>query len=45
MTYAYEKGAGTVTHLHWNDAKQQFTHEGAAAWTAADTSHREVVGK
>jgi alpha-D-xyloside xylohydrolase len=35
-TYAYESGAGSVTHLHWDDARRQFTQKGAAAWTRPD---------
>jgi alpha-glucosidase (family GH31 glycosyl hydrolase) len=45
MTYAYEKGAGSVTQLHWDDAKQQFTHQGAPAWSGADAGIVEVVGR
>ena len=37
-TYAYEKGAGSVTHLHWNDATHQLTHEGPAAWSGPDNT-------
>jgi len=37
-TYAYEKGAGSVTHLHWNNATHQLTHEGPAAWSGPDSS-------
>ncbi len=44
-TYAYEKGAGSITHLHWNDAGQQLTHNGAAAWNAPDSSLVEIVGR
>ena len=44
-TYAYEKGAGSVTRLHWDDAKRQLTHEGAAAWSGADAGIVEVVGR
>jgi len=44
MTYAYETGAGSVTHLHWDNAAQKLNHDGAAAWTAADDSIVEVVG-
>jgi len=44
-TYAYEKGAGSVTHLRWSDAKKQLTHEGAAAWNDADESIVEVIGR
>ncbi len=35
-TYGYEKGAGAVTKLHWNDRKQQLSHEGPAAWSEPD---------
>jgi alpha-D-xyloside xylohydrolase len=45
LTYAYEKGAGSVTQLHWDDANQQFTHQGAAAWSGADSGIVEVVGR
>jgi alpha-glucosidase (family GH31 glycosyl hydrolase) len=44
-TYAYEKGAGSVTHLHWDDAKQQLKHEGAAAWNGADSSIVEIISR
>ncbi len=44
MTYAYEKGAGSITKLHWDDAKQQLTHEGAAAWSVQDSAVVEVAG-
>jgi len=42
-TYDYEKGAGSVTHLHWDDAAGKFTHEGAEAWTGQDDEFVEVV--
>jgi hypothetical protein len=29
--YADEKGAGSITRLHWDDAKQMLTHHGAAS--------------
>jgi alpha-D-xyloside xylohydrolase len=45
MTYAYEKGAGSVTKLHWDDAHQQLTHEGPAAWAGSDGAIVEVVGR
>ena len=44
MTYAYEKGAGAVTRLHWDDAKRQLRHEGAAAWSGPDSAILEVAG-
>jgi alpha-D-xyloside xylohydrolase len=43
-TYAYESGAGSVTHLKWDDAAQRLTHEGPAAWTAPDAAIVEVAG-
>lgn len=42
-TYAYEKGAGSVTNLVWNDSTQQLTHTGASAWTAPEASILEIV--
>ncbi len=45
LTYAYEKGAGRVTHLHWDDAAHKLAHEGAAAWTVPDSKILEVVGR
>jgi alpha-D-xyloside xylohydrolase len=44
MTYAYEKGAGSVTKLHWNEAAHKLTHDGAAAWTGPDSSIVEFAG-
>jgi alpha-D-xyloside xylohydrolase len=44
QTYAYESGAGSVTHLRWDDAAKKLTHEGAAAWTNADAEIVEVAG-
>jgi alpha-D-xyloside xylohydrolase len=43
-TYAYEKGAGSITHLHWNNAAHRLTHAGAAAWSGSDSAIVEVVG-
>jgi hypothetical protein len=45
MTYAYEKGAGSITRLHWDDQRQQLTHVGAAAWTGGDAAIVEVAGR
>jgi alpha-D-xyloside xylohydrolase len=42
-SYAYEQGAGSITHLHWSDAAHKLTHEGAAAWSAADSAIIEIV--
>ncbi|MGA2889027.1 MAG: glycoside hydrolase family 31 protein [Terracidiphilus sp.] len=43
-TYAYEKGAGSITQLRWDDAKQKLTHEGAVAWSEPDAEIMEVAG-
>jgi alpha-D-xyloside xylohydrolase len=45
MTYAYEKGAGSITHLRWDEASGRFTHDGVGAWSGADASVVEVVGR
>ena len=42
-TYEYEKGAGSVTRLHWDDASHQLKREGAGAWTEADAKVVQVV--
>ncbi|HEY1900796.1 MAG TPA: TIM-barrel domain-containing protein [Terracidiphilus sp.] len=44
MTYAYEQGAGAVTHLHWDDAARKLTHEGAQAWSKPDGEIVEIAG-
>jgi alpha-D-xyloside xylohydrolase len=36
-TYAYEKGTGAITKLHWDDVSHQLKHEGAAAWSGPDS--------
>jgi alpha-D-xyloside xylohydrolase len=43
-TYAYETGAGTVTRLHWDDAKQKLTREGDPGWTGPDSGMVQVAG-
>jgi alpha-D-xyloside xylohydrolase len=43
-TYAYESGAGAITHLHWDEAAQKLTHEGAPAWNQPDSTIVEVAG-
>lgn len=42
-TYGYEKGAGSITRLHWDEATQQLTHKGAAAWSQPDKSVIHIV--
>ena len=42
-TYGYEKGAGTITKLTWDDATHQLKHVGAPAWTGQDESVVEVI--
>jgi len=44
-TYAYEKGAGQVTRLHWDETGHRLTHEGAAAWAGPDSKIVEVAGR
>ena len=44
-SYAYEKGAGSITRLHWDEAKQQLTHEGDPGWSGPDSAVVEVVGR
>jgi len=44
-TYAYEKGAGSITHLRWDDATGKLTHEGSELWTGPDNKVVEVVGR
>jgi alpha-D-xyloside xylohydrolase len=43
MTYAYEKGAGSLTELHWDDSAHRLTHAGAPAWTGPDSAVVTVV--
>jgi len=45
VSYAYEKGAGSVTRLKWEDAAGKLSHEGAAAWSGPDAAVVEVVGR
>jgi alpha-glucosidase/alpha-D-xyloside xylohydrolase len=42
-SYAYEKGAGSFTRLHWNQAAQQFSHEGATVWSQPDATVIDVI--
>ena len=42
-TYAYEKGAGSVTRLHWSEKEQKLTHQGVAAWNVPDGEIVEVM--
>jgi alpha-D-xyloside xylohydrolase len=44
-TYSYEKGAGSITTLHWDEAKHQLKHEGAAAWSVPDEAVLELIGR
>jgi alpha-glucosidase (family GH31 glycosyl hydrolase) len=44
QTYAYEKGAGSVTRLHWDDAAQTLTHQGDSAWSGPDSGVVEIAG-
>jgi alpha-glucosidase (family GH31 glycosyl hydrolase) len=42
-TYAYEKGEAKITHLHWNEASHQLTHEGSQAWSDSDAAVLDVI--
>jgi alpha-D-xyloside xylohydrolase len=42
-TYAYEHGAGSLTHLHWNNAASQLTQTGPPAWNSPDSAIIEIV--
>ena len=42
-TYSYEKGAGFITHLRWEEAAGKLTHEGVAAWSGPDSAVVEVI--
>ena len=42
-TYAYEKGAFSVTKMHWNDTTQKLSFEGAAQWEKPLEQVLEVV--
>ena len=44
-TYGYEKGTGSITKLHWNEATHQLKHEGSAAWSLPDQAVLDVVGR
>ena len=44
-TYSYENGGNRITRLHWNNATQKLSHEGAEAWSKADTEVIEVIGR
>jgi alpha-D-xyloside xylohydrolase len=43
-TYAYEHGAGSVTRLHWNEARQKLTHDGDPAWSGPESAIVEIAG-
>jgi len=44
-TYGYERGDSKITRLHWNDATNRFTHDGAPAWTTPENTLVNVVGR
>jgi alpha-D-xyloside xylohydrolase len=44
-SYAYEKGGGSTTTLHWNNATGTLTHKGASAWNESDSKIVEIVTK
>jgi alpha-D-xyloside xylohydrolase len=42
-TYAYEKGAFTLTRMHWDNTRHKLTADGPALWSGSIDSHLEVV--
>lgn len=40
----YEKGAGSITRLHWDDAKQMLTHDGGTGWNESDSKIVKIAG-
>ena len=42
-TYDYEQGKSELTHLHWSDARSQFEHTGASAWSKPDNAVLDIV--
>ena len=42
-TYSYEKGGASVTRLHWDQTKNNLTHQGPAAWTQRDAEVVHIV--
>jgi alpha-D-xyloside xylohydrolase len=42
-TYAYEKGSGSITRLHWDDATHTLTHQGPAAWSEPDAKVVDII--
>jgi alpha-D-xyloside xylohydrolase len=45
LTYAYESGKSTITHLRWDDASGHLSHDGAERWTGADSNIVQIIGK
>ncbi len=43
-TYAYEKGTGSITKLHWDNASHKFSHTGARPWTESDAELLDIIG-
>ena len=43
-TYAYEKGAGKVTRLHWDEARHKLTSQGDPAWSGPESAIVEIAG-
>jgi alpha-D-xyloside xylohydrolase len=43
-TYAYEKGAGKVTRLHWDEARQKLSSQGDPAWSGPQSAIVEIAG-
>jgi hypothetical protein len=39
----HTKKGGSITKLHWDEAHEKLTHEGAAAWGGLDASIVDVI--
>jgi len=42
-TYSYEKGAGSITKLHWEESAHHLKHEGSPAWSGSDAAIITIV--
>lgn len=43
-SYAYEKGAGKIARLHWDDTTQQLNVTGTRTWTSPDSTLIKIIG-
>jgi alpha-D-xyloside xylohydrolase len=43
-SYDYEKGAGKITRLHWDEAARRLSSQGDPAWSGPDSAIVEIAG-